>query len=72
VGPLYDGCGLNITVWSYRDQLNAGVLSATNLVPEPQMVTEAFTSAFEELRDAVAALGERAVPSTSSGESTPS
>jgi diacylglycerol O-acyltransferase len=72
VGPLYDGCGLNITVWSYRDQLNAGVLSATNLVPAPQMVTEAFTSAFEELRDAVAALGEKAVPSTSSDESAPS
>lgn len=70
VGPLIDGCGLNITVWSYRDQLNASVLADPRLVPDPGLVTAAFTSAFEELRAAVDPLREPA--SLPSDESTPS
>jgi WS/DGAT/MGAT family acyltransferase len=53
VGPLSDGCGINITMWSYRDQLEVSVLSDPILVPEPQRITAALTNAFEELRDAV-------------------
>lgn len=49
VGPLIEGCGLNLTVWSYRDQLNLSVLTDPRLVPEPRRVTEAFTEAYEDL-----------------------
>jgi WS/DGAT/MGAT family acyltransferase len=53
VGPLGDGCGVNITIWSYRDQLAVSVLTDAVMVPEPQRITAALAGAFEELRDAV-------------------
>jgi diacylglycerol O-acyltransferase len=56
VGPLYEGCGLNVTVWTYRDQLNISVLTDPDLVPDAGSVTAAFSTAFAELGDAVEAL----------------
>jgi diacylglycerol O-acyltransferase len=53
VGPLWEGCGLNITIWSYVDQLNMSVLADREILPEPHLVTEAFCRAFDELRHAV-------------------
>jgi WS/DGAT/MGAT family acyltransferase len=53
VGPLGDGCGVNITIWSYRDQLEVSVLTDPILVGPPQRITAALAGAFEELRDAV-------------------
>lgn len=52
VGPLTAGSGLNITVWSYVDQLNISVLSDGATVKDPHEVTEAMVADFIELRRA--------------------
>ena len=41
VGPLTAGSGLNITVWSYVDQLNVSVLADGATVEDPHEVTDA-------------------------------
>lgn len=53
VGPLTAGSGLNITVWSYVDQLNISVLTDGATVKDPHEVTEAMVADFIELRRAV-------------------
>jgi diacylglycerol O-acyltransferase / wax synthase len=50
VGPLTAGSGLNITVWSYVDQLNISVLADGATVKDPHEVTEAMVSDFLEIR----------------------
>ncbi len=52
VGPLTAGSGLNITVWSYVDQLNISVLSDGSTVKDPHEVTEAMIDDFIEIRRA--------------------
>ncbi|MGH3522807.1 MAG: WS/DGAT/MGAT family O-acyltransferase [Mycobacterium sp.] len=52
VGPLTAGSGLNITVWSYVDQLNVSVLSDGATVDDPHEVTEAIVDDFIEIRRA--------------------
>lgn len=54
VGPLTAASGLNITVWSYVDQLNISVLSDTETVGDPHEVTDAMV---QELRDIRRAAG---------------
>lgn len=58
VGPLTAGSGLNITVWSYVDQLNVSVLSDGATVDDPHEVTEAIVDDFVELRS-TAGLSEK-------------
>jgi diacylglycerol O-acyltransferase len=70
VGPLIDGCGLNFTVWSYRDQLNVSILIDPHLVGDLEPLTSALTSEFEELRMAVAPVIEQdSLPSAAAGPS---
>jgi diacylglycerol O-acyltransferase / wax synthase len=52
VGPLTAGSGLNITVWSYVDQLDISALSDGATVKDPHEVTEAMIADFIELRRA--------------------
>jgi diacylglycerol O-acyltransferase / wax synthase len=52
VGPLTTGSGLNITVWSYVDQLNISVLSDGATLQDPHELTEAMIEAFIEIRRA--------------------
>jgi diacylglycerol O-acyltransferase len=52
VGPITAGSGLNITVWSYVDQLNISVLSDTDSVGDPHEVTQAMLDEFIEIRRA--------------------
>jgi diacylglycerol O-acyltransferase len=52
VGPLTAGSGLNITVWSYVDQLNVSVLSDGATVEDPHEVTDAIIDDFIEIRRA--------------------
>jgi WS/DGAT/MGAT family acyltransferase len=58
VGPLTAGSGLNITVWSYVDQLNVSVLSDSATLEDPHEVTEAIIEDFIEIRRA-AGLSEK-------------
>jgi diacylglycerol O-acyltransferase len=52
VGPLIMGSGLNITVWSYVDQLSISVLTDGATVDDPHEVTDAMVDDFRELRAA--------------------
>ena len=52
VGPLLAGSGLNITVWSYVDQLNISVLSDDLTMRDPHELTDAIVHAFIEIRTA--------------------
>ena len=52
VGPLTAASGLNITVWSYVDQLNISVISDTETVKDPHEVTEAMVQELREIRHA--------------------
>src|SRR6201996_1081082 len=64
VGPLTAGSGLNITVWSYVDQLNISVLSDGATVKDPHEVTEAMVADFIEIRRAAGLSEELTVVET--------
>jgi WS/DGAT/MGAT family acyltransferase len=50
MGPIFDGGGLNITVMSYLDHLDFGVVSCTDLVPDPWALTDGLRESLDELR----------------------
>jgi diacylglycerol O-acyltransferase len=52
VGPLTAGSGLNITVWSYVDQLNVSVLSDGATLKDPHELTDSMLDAFQQIRRA--------------------
>jgi diacylglycerol O-acyltransferase len=52
VGPLVAGSGLNITVWSYANQLNISVLADTATVTDAHEVTEELMHEFAEIASA--------------------
>lgn len=52
VGPLVIGSGMNVTVWSYVDQLNVSVLTDDLTTEDPHEVTDAMLRAFAEIRSA--------------------
>jgi WS/DGAT/MGAT family acyltransferase len=60
VGPLTAGSGVNITVWSYVDQLNISVLTDAATIDDPHEVTGAILDEFVEMRRA-AGLSEASV-----------
>jgi diacylglycerol O-acyltransferase / wax synthase len=49
VGPLVAGSGLNITVWSYANQLNISVLADAATVTDAHEVTEAMIREFTQI-----------------------
>ncbi len=49
VGPIIEGIGLNITVWSYCDQLNVGVLACRDHIGDPHEITDAMGVSLGEL-----------------------
>jgi WS/DGAT/MGAT family acyltransferase len=52
VGPVVAGSGMNITVWSYVDQLAISVLTDDITLGDPHEATDAMIDAFIELRRA--------------------
>lgn len=50
VGPLISGSGMNITVWSYADQLSISVLTDAATLDDPHEVTDAMIDDFRALR----------------------
>jgi diacylglycerol O-acyltransferase / wax synthase len=58
VGPLVAGSGMNITVWSYVDQLNISVLTDDLTLKDPHEATDAMISAFTEIRSAAGFTGD--------------
>jgi WS/DGAT/MGAT family acyltransferase len=49
VGPLVAGCAVNITVWSYVDQLNISVIADDRTLGDTHEVTDAMADAFREI-----------------------
>ena len=58
VGPLVAGSGMNITVWSYADQLNISVLTDDQTLDDPHEATDAITRSFAEIRSAALFSGD--------------
>ncbi len=55
VGPIVAGSGLNITVWSYANQLNISVVTDTATVTDAHEVTQAMIREFAEISSAARA-----------------
>ena len=51
-GPLMAACGINITVWSYVDQLNISVIADDRTLGDTHEATDAMVREFFELRSA--------------------
>jgi diacylglycerol O-acyltransferase len=64
VGPLTTGSGLNITVWSYVDQINISALSDGSTLDDPHELTDAMIDSFVEIRRAAGLPGELTVVET--------
>ncbi|ORV86975.1 diacylglycerol O-acyltransferase [Mycobacterium interjectum] len=66
-GVLSPGAPVNITVWSYVDQLGIAVLTDDQTFDDPHEATDALVGAFEELRSA-AGVSAYAASTASSAE----
>ncbi len=53
----YHGCALNITVQSYLDQLDFGLIACSETVPDAQRIADFIVEDFAALREADANLG---------------
>lgn len=51
-GVLSSGAPVNITVWSYVDQLGVAVLTDDQTFSDPHEATDALSASFAELRSA--------------------
>jgi diacylglycerol O-acyltransferase len=51
VGPLTEGIGLNVTVWSYVDRMNFSLLACPDLLPDVDVLASYFPAALAELLD---------------------
>ena len=51
-GPLMLGSALNITVWSYVDQISISVLTDDQTFNDPHELTDAMVNAFLQIRRA--------------------
>lgn len=49
VGPIFDGAGLNITVMSYLDSLDFGLLACPDVLPDVSIVSRGLGDALSEL-----------------------
>ncbi len=51
MGPLIEGCGLNITVWSYAGNLNFSVMGCKKAVPDIENLADGLERGMSELQD---------------------
>lgn len=51
MGPIYDGGGLNITVMSYLDQIDVGIVACPDLVDDPWVLADGMGASLAELLD---------------------
>ena len=49
VGPILEGIGLNVTVWSYMDRMHVGVIGCREHWPDLHEVTDGMADALAEL-----------------------
>lgn len=48
-GPIIEGVSLNITVLSYRNSIDAGIVASPDLTPDPWRIADAMPAALAEL-----------------------
>src|SRR4051812_26178401 len=53
MGPIFDGGGLNITVMSYLDQLDFGLVACVDLIPDVWSIADGLGAALDDLKKAV-------------------
>jgi WS/DGAT/MGAT family acyltransferase len=53
MGPIFDGGGLNITVMSYLDQLDFGLVACADLIPDVWSISDGLGAALDDLKKAV-------------------
>jgi WS/DGAT/MGAT family acyltransferase len=53
IGPIFEGSGLNITVMSYQDRLDFGLLACPDLIPDISAMARAIPRALGELERAL-------------------
>jgi WS/DGAT/MGAT family acyltransferase len=51
IGPLMDGMGMNITVWSYNGNLNFSVMGCKKALPDIHRITDGIAPALRELQE---------------------
>ena len=49
VGPILEGIGLNVTVWSYQDRMNFSALACPDRLPYLRALVDRFPAALAEL-----------------------
>ena len=59
MGQLFDGCTLNMTVWSYDGNMNLNVLADSAVIPDAWPLVEYFCESLEELLDKAAEIQSR-------------
>lgn len=52
MGPIFDGGGINITVMSYEDHLDFGIVACSDLVDDVWALADGLDDALEELKKA--------------------
>ena len=60
MGPVMEGCGLNVTVFSYQDSVDIGFMVDRELVPDVWAMAEAVPPALDELATAAGVGPKRA------------
>ncbi len=55
VGPILEGVGLNVTVWSYLDNMNFSAICCPDTLPDVHAITEGLRHALDDLVKAAAA-----------------
>jgi diacylglycerol O-acyltransferase len=50
MGPLVEGCGLNITVWSYAENLNFSLMGCKKAVPDIDRLADGLFTAMSSLQ----------------------
>jgi len=50
MGPILENIGLNITVWSYLDQLNFGLVACPDAVPDLRRLAGLLRDSLDEVR----------------------
>jgi diacylglycerol O-acyltransferase / wax synthase len=56
MGPIFDGGGLNITLMSYLDRIDFGLVADPSLVPDVWLIADGLRDALDELTAAAEAL----------------
>lgn len=59
LGPIFDDCGLNITVVSYLDEIGFGLIGCRALLPDVDRIATAIPDALAELTKCAEAASER-------------